>query len=573
MLVVFEGIDGSGKTTLSNRVAGKLEARGLRVRHVRAGGRLASAVAEGVRQFTRDQRNVLLTPFCELLLYVAREAQQLEEVMLPALATADVVIADRFLFTAEVLARAGRGLPMERIAPVIAAARQGVIPDLTVLVDVDPHVARARRRADKIARPEQRTSSRKGLSGAGLIQRLRDGYRDLAASEPQGWIVVDNTAADLEDLTDALADAIVAARAGGGTAAARRVCADSGVATATATAASTRAPIDIHEARARFLGWIDARSTSEPEVAAYMLYGLGGGDFDAPRVRLAGPAPAVVAYGLRGLDDEVSWELRHFLASVCPAEVARSLGDTPVDHPDAWELRAALAFRSPAAVALSLDGQGGEPAWALRERLWAEAPDAVVASLGGDASDRAWALRERWLELAGGEMVVAAEPRRAAAWCASVRGLCDARAWAARKRCRPAAPVAAILSLEGVDDERAWRWRERFLARAPRPVLRTIDGVAGERAHALREAVVTRCKESIDSLMGLGDERSWRLRDQAADLWPSTVVKSLGPLAETPRGQALIRRQLAHHPANLSLWKHVAAVASGATPRRPAYGL
>src|SRR6266508_1294427 len=134
-LIVFEGIDGSGKTTLSHRVAEALVAR--------------------------DPRNLRLAPFAELLLYVARETQQLEERIRPALLEADVVIADRFFHTARVLAVHGRGLPAARVDRVLGAATDVVDPYLTVLVDVDPHLARARRRADRIARPHTRTGSRK----------------------------------------------------------------------------------------------------------------------------------------------------------------------------------------------------------------------------------------------------------------------------------------------------------------------------------------------------------------------------------------------------------------------------
>ncbi|XXF74882.1 dTMP kinase [Myxococcaceae bacterium GXIMD 01537] len=96
MLIVFEGIDGSGKTTLSNRVAEVLRQGGLRVRHVREGGQLASPVSESLRRFTRDPANLALVPMTELLLYAAREAQLLEEVTRPALAHYDVVITDRY---------------------------------------------------------------------------------------------------------------------------------------------------------------------------------------------------------------------------------------------------------------------------------------------------------------------------------------------------------------------------------------------------------------------------------------------------------------------------------------------
>ena len=109
MLVIFEGIDGSGKTTLSNRVARALSDGGARVRHVREGGRLASTTAEAIRQLARDQRNAALSPVAELLLYAARDAQQLDEAMRPALAEADIVIADRFAYSALVMATSGRG--------------------------------------------------------------------------------------------------------------------------------------------------------------------------------------------------------------------------------------------------------------------------------------------------------------------------------------------------------------------------------------------------------------------------------------------------------------------------------
>ena len=84
MFIVFEGIDGSGKTTISNKVAKALRAEGAIVEHVREGGAFASSVTQGIRDFCRDARNLALVPRAELLLYVAREIQLLEEVILPA---------------------------------------------------------------------------------------------------------------------------------------------------------------------------------------------------------------------------------------------------------------------------------------------------------------------------------------------------------------------------------------------------------------------------------------------------------------------------------------------------------
>ena len=175
MFVVFEGIDGSGKTTLSNKVAARLRTGGLSVEHVREGGRFASRVTQSMRELGRDARNQALTPRAELMLYLAREVQLLEEATRPALARADVVIADRYVYTAEVLAHAGRGLSDAEVAPLVGAAAAGLAPDLVVLVDVDPHVARARRRVSKIVAPDEKPPSRKGLAGTALQQRLRAG--------------------------------------------------------------------------------------------------------------------------------------------------------------------------------------------------------------------------------------------------------------------------------------------------------------------------------------------------------------------------------------------------------------
>jgi len=96
LFIVFEGIDGSGKTTLSSRVAKLLRKEGLSVEHVREEGAFASRVTTGIREFTRDACNLDLTPEAEILLYAAREMQLFHEATKPAIESADLVIADRF---------------------------------------------------------------------------------------------------------------------------------------------------------------------------------------------------------------------------------------------------------------------------------------------------------------------------------------------------------------------------------------------------------------------------------------------------------------------------------------------
>ena len=67
--------------------------------------------------------------------------------------------------------------------------------------------------------------------------------------------------------------------------------------------------------------------------------------------------------------------------------------------------------------------------------------------------------------------------------------------------------------------------------------------------------------EAVDSISELDDSEAWQLREDFADVWPSTVVKSLGILADGERGSRLIARQLTRHPENISLLKHAASVA------------
>ena len=202
MFVVFEGIDGSGKTTISNLVAQKLRSAGLSVRHVREGGQFASRVTQSIRDLCRDSRNLDITPRTELMLYLAREVQLLEEVVAPGLDQADLVIADRFFYTAEVLARHGRGMNEETVRSIVDATRAragrpvgdkdgvgGTIePDLVVLVDVDPSVARGRRKISKIGSTDKRAPSRKVKlrSSVGCPNLPRVKLSNLAVMVPAG---------------------------------------------------------------------------------------------------------------------------------------------------------------------------------------------------------------------------------------------------------------------------------------------------------------------------------------------------------------------------------------------------
>jgi len=561
MFIVFEGIDGSGKTTISNRVAKALRARGLRVEHAREGGRFVSSVTQAIRDMCRDARNLAMVPRAELLLYVARELQLAEEVISPALERADVVIADRYLYTAEVLARQARDLPDSFIRAIIDVAAGGLWPDIAFLIDVDPSVARGRRKVAKMLTRDARPASRKGLTGSGLGQHLRQGYLDVATRDPDRWVIVDNSDADLDVLVAEITAAIASAH-------------DDGVAMgiAGARAAATGRNGGLHmvenidtpeEALAAFLGWVDRRARREPSLAAYVLSGLAGEGIDERRTTLAPLAPQVIARGLRGLSDGVSWQLRRALVEQAPHEIAMSLDDQAAEAPLAWSLRELLADAAPAEVAVSLQGLDDETAWALREQLYDRVPEAVLASLALLDSPRAWQWRERWIREKGTLDAAVAGYVTARAAARSITGLDGERAWEIRRAVRAAAPVPAIASLAGLTSDKAWRWRERMLGRAPKTVLSTIAGLDDGRAWAMRVAMASNCRESLDSLIGLDHPTAWELREACLELWPSCVIKSLGVLVSGARGKELLHHALALFPENISLLKQAAGVATG----------
>jgi len=559
MFIVFEGIDGSGKTTLSNQVASALQTRGLPVRHIRADGKYASRVSEAIRELGRDARNLQLVPEAEMLLYVARDVQLIEQVVRPALRDGHIVIADRFLYTAEVLAQQGRHLPATYTDPILAAAARGLVPDLVVLCDVDPALARARRRAAKLAAADRRPPARKGLAGVGLQHRIRRGYLALAAAAPERWVVVDNDA-PLDQVVAAVTDLIDGVRAGGVRASLDRFRRDAGARLGAGTPRPSR-PSTPAEALELFIRRVDRYAEREPNVAAHLLGGLAGPGVDERRRSLATRVPEAVLAGLAGQDDEVSWELRQWLWEQKPRATALTLLGLPAGNRRAASMRAALADLAPTEVATSLQGLDGEDANGLRERLFRHSPEAVVTSLARLVSQAAWSLREQWLAWHREELASRYEIALVAAM--SVTGLRDDRAWRLRQAARTAAPVAALASLAGVLGDVAWRWREESLGHAPKIVMQTLVGIEDERASRMRAAVVADCKEALDSIVALDGPRAWTLRETYADVWPSTAVKSLGPLADGTRGRTLIARQLAAHPNSLSLLKHASAVALG----------
>src|ERR1700734_4266821 len=145
LFITFEGPDGSGKSTQSRMLAERLRGEGRPVlESVEPGG---TPIGRQIRRILLDPANKELTATVELLLMFAARAQNVEQWILPALQQGHIVISDRFTDSSIAYQGAGRGLGRDRVLELDRIACHGLVPDLTICVDIDTETGLARARA------------------------------------------------------------------------------------------------------------------------------------------------------------------------------------------------------------------------------------------------------------------------------------------------------------------------------------------------------------------------------------------------------------------------------------------
>ena len=192
MFVTIEGTDGAGKTTLAAGLVERLTARGVDVVSVREPG--GTALGESLRRILLDPGARIGAP-AEALLYAAARAELVSEVIGPALGAGRLLICDRFVESSLAYQGAGRGLGVEAVRAVNRLATGGLEADVVLLLDLPPEAARRRRNA---------VPDRMEAEDAGFSARVRRCFLDLAAAEPDRFVVIDATAAPDGVLTRAL---------------------------------------------------------------------------------------------------------------------------------------------------------------------------------------------------------------------------------------------------------------------------------------------------------------------------------------------------------------------------------
>jgi dTMP kinase len=191
LFLTLDGPDGGGKTTQAAGLAAWLRTRGLEVVTCRDPG--GTPLGERLREILLDRGTVNLTLRAEMLLYMAARAQLVEEVVRPALASGCVVVSDRFLLANVVYQGYAGGLPVEEVGQVGLAATGRLLPDLTIVLDVPPEMARRRVGAAR-DRIEDRPVAYHAKVREGFLDAARRSAEDACSYYPAPIVVVDGSA-------------------------------------------------------------------------------------------------------------------------------------------------------------------------------------------------------------------------------------------------------------------------------------------------------------------------------------------------------------------------------------------
>jgi dTMP kinase len=199
IFVTFEGGEGSGKTTQLKLLANRIRASGKEVIETHDPG--GTAIGKEIRTLLLHPGSAPIAAATELLLYEASRAQLVRELIVPALSRGAVVLCDRFIDSTLAYQGFGRGLDLDLIQRLNRFVTDGLTPDLTVLLDIDPGIGLTR------CRPGVNADASAGLSAESSCwdrieaepldfhQRIREGYLVMARENPDRITVIDATPA------------------------------------------------------------------------------------------------------------------------------------------------------------------------------------------------------------------------------------------------------------------------------------------------------------------------------------------------------------------------------------------
>ena len=182
MFITLEGPEGSGKTSHVPYLVEFLREKGYTIFSTREPG--GTSIGEQIREVLHSLKNTEMHPRAETLLYQAARAQFVEQVVRPRLALGEIVLSDRYADSTIAYQGYGHQQNLEQVRALVRYATGGLVPDLTVLLDVDVEIGIGRK-------TKSQEWNRLDAYTLEFHQRVRAGYLEMVKQEPKRWVVVD----------------------------------------------------------------------------------------------------------------------------------------------------------------------------------------------------------------------------------------------------------------------------------------------------------------------------------------------------------------------------------------------
>ena len=176
--ITFEGTDGSGKTSIIKEVERYLKVKGYKVVTTREPGGVS--ISEQVRNVIHDVQNTEMDPVCEALLYAASRRQHLVQKVIPLLKEDTIVICDRYVDSSLAYQGYARGIGIEKVKEINEFAIDGIYPDLTIFLDVDPKVGIERIMTHQLSHEVNRMDK----ESINFHEKTHEGYLELVKMYP-----------------------------------------------------------------------------------------------------------------------------------------------------------------------------------------------------------------------------------------------------------------------------------------------------------------------------------------------------------------------------------------------------
>jgi len=184
MFITLEGPEGSGKTSHIPYLVEYLRERGYGVFPTREPG--GTTISEQIRDILHDLKNAEMHPRTETLLYQAARAQIVEQVIKPRLADGEIVISDRYYDSTIAYQGYGHQQDLEQVRALVKYATGGLVPDLTILLDLDVETGLRRKKQNGLE------WNRMDAHEVAFYERVREGYLEMVKLEPKRWVVVNS---------------------------------------------------------------------------------------------------------------------------------------------------------------------------------------------------------------------------------------------------------------------------------------------------------------------------------------------------------------------------------------------